>query len=89
MRYSRASNLILERPTSGQGGKSPCAARRAGNIRQPGQHPDDVKGHRCDDVLQPRFRQPTVACLAQPRNPYALRQAALHAGSNRILACYV
>src|SRR5262249_14970678 len=55
-----------------------------GLISEPGDHPDDIHRHGCEEVLEVRTRQAAVATLAQSKAPDALGEAALDARPSSI-----
>jgi hypothetical protein len=69
-----------------QGGKGRTARFRLGRAQLPRAQPDHVEGHRSDEMLQMRFRQPNIASPAQTTATDALRVRALDPCSRRILA---
>jgi hypothetical protein len=56
-----------------------------GLTSEPGDHPDHIHCHGCEEVLEVRTRQADVATLAETKAPDALREAAFHPRPERIL----
>src|SRR5712691_1764902 len=52
---------------------------------KPGDHPDHIHRRGCQEVLEVRASQADIATLAELEPAYPLREAALHAGPERIL----